>query len=310
MSAWTFADVWEAIAAVQPDHPAFIQGERVVTWGQFDARADALAAHLIAAGLDRQAKVAAFLYNGPEYIESYYAAFKARLRAGEHQLPLRAGRALLPVRQRRRRRPWCSTPASPRCWRRSAAGLPGVKAWIAVAEPGHPVPAWADDYDAIVAKVPAQRPVKAPWGRSGDDLLLLYTGGTTGMPKGVMWAQDDLFNVIGAGGNALLGIPPATSIDELVARITVAGAPAADDADRLPADARHRPVLEPDLLQRTAARRPTCRRASSTPWSCGTRSTGCGASNIVIVGLAFSTPMLEALEANPGPLGPVDASGR
>jgi 3-oxocholest-4-en-26-oate---CoA ligase len=50
--------------------------------------------------------------------------------------------------------------------------------------------------------------VKAPWGRSVDDLLLLYTGGATGMPKGVMWRQDDLFNVIGAGGNAVLGIPP------------------------------------------------------------------------------------------------------
>src|SRR5213075_1753872 len=76
LSSWMFADVWEAIAAVQPDHPALIQGERVVKWGELDARSDALAAHLIAAGLDRQAKVAAFLYNGPEYIETYYAAFK------------------------------------------------------------------------------------------------------------------------------------------------------------------------------------------------------------------------------------------
>ena len=49
MSSWTFADVWEAIAAAQPDHPAHIQGERVLTWGEFDARADALAAHLIGA---------------------------------------------------------------------------------------------------------------------------------------------------------------------------------------------------------------------------------------------------------------------
>ena len=97
--------------------------------------------------------------------------------------------------------------------------LPKVKAWVAVAEPGHPVPAWADDYDAIVAKVPAQRPVRAPWGVSGDDLLLLYTGGTTGMPKGVMWRQDDLFQVLGAGGNAALGILPATSIPELLGRI-------------------------------------------------------------------------------------------
>ena len=76
MTSWTFADVWEAIAAVQPERPAFIQGERTISWGEFDARADALAAHLIAKGLDHQAKVAAFLYNGPEYIETYYAAFK------------------------------------------------------------------------------------------------------------------------------------------------------------------------------------------------------------------------------------------
>jgi acyl-CoA synthetase (AMP-forming)/AMP-acid ligase II len=217
VSSWNFADVWEAIAGVQPDHPAFIQGERVITWGQFDARADALAAHMIEAGLDRQAKIATFLYNGPEYIESYYAAFKAgfapvntNYRYGPEELfylfdnadaqavIFHAGftEVLETIRGR----------------------LGGVKAWIAVAEPGHPVPAWASDYDAIVAKVPARRPVKAPWGRSGDDLLLLYTGGTTGMPKGVMWAQDDLFNVIGAGGNALLGIPPAVDIPDLIAR--------------------------------------------------------------------------------------------
>ena len=75
--AWTFADIWESIAAAQPDHPAFIQGERTISWGQFDARADALAAHFIAKGMAHRAKVAAYLYNGPEYLESYFAAFKA-----------------------------------------------------------------------------------------------------------------------------------------------------------------------------------------------------------------------------------------
>src|ERR1700761_889064 len=216
---WTFADVWEAIPAVQPDYPAHIQGDRTITWSEFDARADALAAHFIASGMSRQGKVAAFLYNGPEYIETYYAAFKGgfapvntNYRYGPEELfylfdnadaeavVFHAGftEVLEKIRGR----------------------LPGVKAWVAVAEPGHPAPAWAEDYDAIVAKVPAVRPVKAPWGRSGDDLLLLYTGGTTGMPKGVMWAQDDLFNVLGAGGNALLGLPPATSIEDLVSRLT------------------------------------------------------------------------------------------
>ena len=74
--AWTFADVWEAVAAAQPDRAALVQGERVTTWSEFDRRADALAAHMIAAGLGRQAKVAAYLYNGPEYLETYFAAFK------------------------------------------------------------------------------------------------------------------------------------------------------------------------------------------------------------------------------------------
>jgi non-ribosomal peptide synthetase component F len=71
-----FADVWEAIAAAQPERPVVIQGERVITWAEFDRRSDALAAHFIAKGLGQQAKVAAFLYNGPEYLEAYFAAFK------------------------------------------------------------------------------------------------------------------------------------------------------------------------------------------------------------------------------------------
>ena len=67
MSGWNFADVYEAVAARVPDHPCQIQGERVITWAQFDARADALAADMIAAGLTHQSKVAAYLfgYLGP-----------------------------------------------------------------------------------------------------------------------------------------------------------------------------------------------------------------------------------------------------
>ena len=298
MSSWTFADVWEAIVAVQPDHPAFIQGERVLTWAQFDARADALAAHMIEAGLERQAKVAAFLYNGPEYIESYFAAFKGgfapvntNYRYGPEELFYLFDNAdaqavvfhsgftevLETIRGR----------------------LPGVKAWIAVAEPGHPVPAWASDYDAIVAQVPAERPVQAPWGRSPDDLLLLYTGGTTGMPKGVMWAQDDLFNVIGAGGNALLGIPPATSIEDLVTRIQ--GPDHLRPTSLIACPLMHGTGQFSNLIAfnvgGTAAYLPSRKFNAMELWD---ETDRLAATNIVIVGLAFSTPMLEALEANPG----------
>jgi fatty-acyl-CoA synthase len=298
VTAWTFADVWEAIATVQPDMPAFIHGERRISWAQFDARADALAAHLIGAGLDRQAKLAAYLYNGPEYIESYYAAFKG---------------GFAPVNTNYRYGPeelfylFDNADAQAIVFHASFAEvleslrhrLTRVKAWVAVAEPGHPVPAWADDYDQIVAKVPAARPVKAPWGRSVDDLLLLYTGGTTGMPKGVMWRQDDLFNVIGAGGNALLGIPPAIVVEEIVERVQ------APDHQRpvtlIACPLMHGTGQFSNLIcfnaGGTAAYLPSRKFNAMELWDEVDRI---DATNVVIVGLAFSTPMLEALEANPG----------
>jgi 3-oxocholest-4-en-26-oate---CoA ligase len=298
MAAWTIADVWEAIARAQPERPALVQGERQISWAAFDARADALAAHLIAEGLPRQAKVAAYLYNGPEYLETYFAAFKAsyapvntNYRYGPEELTylfdnadaeaivFHAGFTEMVEAIRGR--------------------LPKVKAWIAVAEPGHPLPAWAQDYDAIVARPAAERPVRAPWGRSGDDLLLLYTGGTTGMPKGVMWRQDDLFQVIGAAGNAALGIPPATSIEEVLSR------------HASPEHIKPTTIIACPLMHGTGqfssfisfnaggtvALLPSRKFNAIELWN---ETERLKATNVVIVGLAFSTPMLEALEANPG----------
>ena len=296
--AWMFADVWEAIARAQPDRPAVVLGERTISWGQFDARADALAAHFIARGLSHRAKVAGYLYNGPEYLESYFAAFKGGFE---------------PVNTNYRYGPeelvylFDNADAEAVVFHASFADtvetirprLPKVKTWVAVAEPGHPVPAWADDYDAIVATTPAARPVKAAWGRSGDDLLLLYTGGTTGMPKGVMWRQDDLFQVIGAGGNAALGIPPAQSIDELIARHAAAG-------DMKPISLIAAPLMHGTGQFSafinfnnggTVACLPSRKFSAVELWNEAERLR---ATNIVIVGLAFSTPMLEALDANPG----------
>ena len=84
--------------------------------------------------------------------------------------------------------------------------LPKVKRWYVVAD-DVPSPAWATPYDDAVGDGADQ--TVAPWGRSGDDLLLLYTGGTTGMPKGVMWRHDDFFIALVGGGDPFAGSSPA-----------------------------------------------------------------------------------------------------
>ena len=76
---WNVADVWEAVADRFPSSLALVHGDREVTWQPFDERADGVAAALLGAGLSHQDKVAQYLRNGPEYLESMLAAFKAGL---------------------------------------------------------------------------------------------------------------------------------------------------------------------------------------------------------------------------------------
>ena len=217
MGNWNFADVYETVASCVPDEPCQVQGDRVVTWSEFDRRANALAADMVAAGLTKQSKVAAYLYNCPEYLETYVAAFKG---------------AFAPVNTNYRYGPdeilylFDNADAEAIVFHTSFSSLidkvrdrlPKVRRWYAI-EDGEPIPSWAVSYAEVVGDGVADPPA-LDWEREGTDLLLLYTGGTTGMPKGVMWQQDDLWNVLGGGGNALLGLAPAQTLDELRARVT------------------------------------------------------------------------------------------
>jgi fatty-acyl-CoA synthase len=222
MTAWNFADAYERVAANIPDAPCQVQGDRVITWREFDRRANALAADLLDAGLGEQAKVAAYLTNCPEYLETYVAAFKA---------------GLVPVNTNFRYGPeeirylFDNADAEAVVFHATYTSLlatirdqlPLVRRWYVVSDgSSEPPPSWATPYETVVARG-ADR-VEGPWGRSPDQLLFLYTGGTTGMPKGVMWRQDDLFNVLGGGGNPILGQPPATDIDNFASRVTAPGA--------------------------------------------------------------------------------------
>jgi acyl-CoA synthetase (AMP-forming)/AMP-acid ligase II len=292
---WNLADIFEAVAARAPERACQIQGERVITWGQFDRRTNALAADLLRAGLGRQSKLACYLYNCPEYLEAMVGAFKVsavpvntNFRYGPDEISYLFDNAdaeavvfhasFTPLLEEIRQR------------------LPKVKRWYVVADESGDGPDWAVEYETVVAD--GAGPVRAPWPRSGDDLLLLYTGGTTGMPKGVMWRQDDLFNVLGAGGNALLGVAPATSVAEVAARV---------DAD-LPTTVM---VVACPLMHGTGQFSAiNALTVGGAVVSLANRRFDVGelfdtvqarhATHIIIVGQAFAGPMLEHLDAHPG----------
>ncbi len=127
---------------------------------------------------------------------------------------------------------------------------------------------------------------------------MLYTGGTTGMPKGVMWREDDLFNVLGAGGQPLLGIPAATSVEELAARldpatpgsVTLVACPLMHGTGQFSA-------LITMALAGSVVSLPSRRFDVAELWGEVERH---HVNSIVIVGEAFAGPMLEHLDANPG----------
>jgi 3-oxocholest-4-en-26-oate---CoA ligase len=196
MSGWNFADIWERAADRLPTAVALTDSRGSRSWQAFDRRANAIAKTLVdGAHPGHQGKVALYLYNGPEYLESLFAVFKA---------------ALVPVNTNYRYADdelvylWQNSDAVAVVFHGSftdridaiRSRIPGVRLFLHVDDGSTPCPSWAESYDTKTAEPAAATTFERfvpTWGRSGDDLLLLYTGGTTGMPKGVMWRQDDLF---------------------------------------------------------------------------------------------------------------------
>ncbi len=194
MPGWNFADAWEVVARQVPDAPAQVQGDRRISWSELDRRANGVAQAFLDAGVAEQDKVAQYLYNGPEYLESVFATFKAGL------APINTNYRYLDDELLYL---WDNGDVVAVVFHGTFADriegirdrLPLIKRWFWVDDGAGPCPTWATPYEAA-AEAGTPEPVSGPWGRDGDHLLLLYTGGTTGMPKGVMWRQDDLFRTL------------------------------------------------------------------------------------------------------------------
>ena len=202
----SFATVWERVADAVPDALAVVQGARQVTYGEVEGRAARLASALAAYGVGHDSKVALFLFNCPEYMELLFALSK--LRAVPANVNFRyLGDELVQLVD--------NADAEVLVYHRSLrdrvdaarARMPGVRHTIEIDEaPGD------SEYEELVrTHEPAERIE-----RSGDDLLLWYTGGTTGLPKGVLWHQGTLLGYGLIAAYALQDETPSETLDELI----------------------------------------------------------------------------------------------
>ena len=203
----SFATVLETVADVRADRVAVTHGERGRTWRQLDDRASRLATVLAGHGVGHESRVAIALYNGIEYLESVLAVLKLRAtpvnvnyryQAQELQYLFADARAeaiifdaSLRSRVSEARR---SAPAL-RTLIEVGAGVPG----------GDIV-----DYAAAVEEASPQ-----PRAARGVDHWLMYTGGTTGQPKGVLVTHERLYFIVSGNGFVLLGEPVPASLEEL-----------------------------------------------------------------------------------------------
>ncbi|WP_448808242.1 AMP-binding protein [Agromyces bauzanensis] len=219
-----YSDLWQGIAREDPDRLAIITRHDTVTYGRFAEEAGALARHLTERGLRLGDAAAMLLYNRPEYLTFMWAclsigvapvALNYRYRAGEvHALLIDSGSKALLV------------PTSlGEVAREAAAGLEPAVEIITVDDGGDPGPG-ALRYEDIIAEG-GTMPAAAP--RGAD--LRLYTGGTTGMPKAVVWNMDTLLVARRQSTWGVLGLTPP---DDLEGAIRIAVDPATPRVVTLP----------------------------------------------------------------------------
>jgi len=188
---WNLADLFEAVCDAVPERIAVVCGDRRLTFRELDERATRLAHHLSSRGVQAGDKVGLYLYNSNAYLEGTFAAYKLRAvpvnvnyRYVEGELSYLFENAdLVALVHGREFVPRIAA---------VHADCPQLAAFVAV-EDG--TDADLDTIGAVEyeAALTAASPARDFPPRSEDDLYMLYTGGTTGMPKGVMWTVKDFF---------------------------------------------------------------------------------------------------------------------
>ncbi|MFF2774149.1 acyl-CoA synthetase [Streptomyces sp. NPDC058052] len=223
---YNLADLFESVVDAVPEREALVYvdhpgtgAERRLTYAELDEAANRLAHHLIDAGVRPGEHLGLHLYNGVEYLQTVLACLKARIvpvnvnyRYVEEELVYLYRDADL-----------TALVYDAEFTDRVAAALPRSEKLRHLVRVGTP-----PEGAAALGSVPleeaeaAASPGRGFAPRSGDDLFIIYTGGTTGMPKGVLWRQEDLFFAGLFGGDP--SGEPVKRPEELAERVAAGGA--------------------------------------------------------------------------------------
>jgi acyl-CoA synthetase (AMP-forming)/AMP-acid ligase II len=282
---WNFGDLLDVAAAHVPaDRPALVRGDRTILWGDFDARTNRLARAMLAAGLASGDRVAILARNIPEFIEIACAAFKARLThvninyrytTAEIEYVLADCQAAALFHQDEFAGVVAPLPAA----------LDHLKLVVQIGGD-------ADGYEAMVGQGDG---VPLAITRSPTDGYLLYTGGTTGRPKGVMWAARDARQVQLESPTVRTTI---TTLDDHARQVAANTAPGrVMPACPLMHGAGLNSSMAELLMGGTAVLLEKDSFDAAELWDQVERHR---VTRILIVGDVFARPMLQALAAHPG----------
>ncbi|MBB5913427.1 fatty-acyl-CoA synthase [Nocardia transvalensis] len=207
-----FADLFEHAVDAMPDRLALIEGDRRRTFRDLESRANQLAHHLASAGIGVGTHVGFQMHNSVETMETLIACFKLRAvpininyRYGAEELRYVYDNADLAALVHHR----CYAPVVDQV--RKQTPLLEYTLVVDDDQGGEGLPSESVPYETAFENSSADRDFEP---RSADDLFMMYTGGTTGLPKGVMWRQEDMWRVLGGGIDFYSGEPVADEFQQ------------------------------------------------------------------------------------------------
>jgi fatty-acyl-CoA synthase len=223
---FNLAQIQEAIAEAIPERECLVYRDSRLTWREITERTRRLANYLLSRGLSHhrerdslrgwesgQDHLALYLFNCNEYIEGMLGAYKARVAPFNVNYRYVEEELVYLLKDAKSRGIIYHASLAP-VLGKILPELPDLEVLIQVGDDsGNDLLQGAVDYEAALASAPPERP-QPDW--SPDDLYIVYTGGTTGMPKGVLWRQADIY-IAAMGGRKPDGSEPET-LDQIVER--------------------------------------------------------------------------------------------